>query len=44
VYKKGSERLADYLGRNAVEAIKISHKDLAEKQKTDPLCMTVKTD
>jgi hypothetical protein len=28
---------ADYLRRNVVEAIRISHEDLAEKQNNDPL-------
>jgi hypothetical protein len=42
VYKKRSEMSAGYLSRNKVEAIRMSDKDLADKQNTDTLCMTVK--
>jgi hypothetical protein len=39
---KKSEILEDYLSRNVVEAIRMSNKDLDEKQNTDPLFSKVK--
>ena len=42
VYKKGAEMPADYLSRNAVEAIRISGEVVAERQDMDPLLKTIK--